>query len=167
MMDHSATWFNLPTLMVRSLMGGLFWWILSEGDPSSWVIGLPSVLICSLISLRVYPPSPYRINPIGLLRFAGYFMYASLIAGIDIARRTLDRRLPVCSCMTDFTTQLTGLPLWLFMITMSLLPGTLSVRTTQNGLKIHCLDTPENIQPELIRLENYIARVFSLEPLPH
>ncbi|EXJ10111.1 MULTISPECIES: Na+/H+ antiporter subunit E [Nitrincola] len=167
MMNHLARGFTPSSFIVRSLVGGLFWWIISEGDASSWMIGLPSVLICSLVSLRVYPPSPYRIHPLGLLRFAGYFLYASLIAGIDIARRTLDRRLPVCSCMTDFTTQLTGLPLWLFMITMSLLPGTLSVRTTQKGLKIHCLDTPDKIQPELLRLENHIARAFSLTQPPH
>lgn len=163
MKKHSGTSFSASTLMMRCALGGVFWWIISEADPASWVIGLPSVLICSVISLRFYPPSPYRVSPVGLVRFLGYFVWASLIAGVDIAKRTLDRRLPLCSRMTTFSTELTGLPLWLFMITMSLLPGTLTIKITQHGLKIHCLDAPEKIHPELIRLESHIARVFSLK----
>lgn len=150
--------------ILRNATAGAVWWILTEGDLSSWPVGLTSVLFCSVLSLYLSPPKSHNVNVVAMMKFMGYFLFASVVAGIDIAKKTVSKQLKIRSVMIEFNTPFQGLPLWVFMISMSLLPGTLSISTTKHGLKIHCLDTEEKIISELIRLETFIARIFYLQP---
>lgn len=150
-----------PSALIWRLMcGATLWWILTEGSTSSWLIGVPSVIISVLISFQLSPAGQYRIHFLALPSFMLFFLLTSLVAGFDIARRTLKPTLAVGSQWVMFETSLKGLPRWLFMSSLSLMPGTLSVNSEEKGLLIHSLDDSETTLTALKKLENKIIRLF-------
>ncbi|WP_052063816.1 Na+/H+ antiporter subunit E [Nitrincola sp. A-D6] len=151
---------NPMALFWRLILAGGFWWALTEGDPSSWMIGLPAVVLGVSVSFCLSTPGNHRFWLPALPRFLLYFLTTSLIAGIDIARRTLSPRLPLVSIMLPFETSLEGLPRWLLMSSLSLMPGTLSVRSGSDGLLIHSLDAADITHKSLRQLESHIARLL-------
>ncbi|MEQ9394107.1 Na+/H+ antiporter subunit E [Haliea sp.] len=155
----------LRTLAGRVALLLLAWWALAEGEIASLGFGLLVAVPVGVVSLRFFAPSPYRIRPLGGLRFAGYFLYRSLIAGLDIAGRLLQPALPIrpgyCSLATTLPE---GGPRWLLANTLSLLPGTLSVTLRGRQLELHCLDTRMPIAAEMRRTERHIAAMFSVAP---
>ncbi len=153
-------------LIWRVSLGVLLWWILTEGSPSSWLIGIPTVLVAVLVSFKLTPENPYQMRLAALPRFIGFFIATSLIAGIDIAKRTLNRRLPLGSQWVIYHTALDGLPKWLFMCTLSLMPGTLSVSSEAYGLLIHSLDDKDKTTAELNKLEQKINALFTQRSQP-
>ena len=144
----------------RLAFGCLLWWILTEGSSSSWLIGIPTVLIAVLVSFHLTPQNPYRLRFIALPSFIVFFIATSLIAGFDIAKRTLHRDLPVGSQWVIFETRLDGLPRWLFMSCLSLMPGTLSVSSEAYGLVIHSLDDKASTLSALKKLEDKLIALF-------
>lgn len=156
--------------MLRSLAGRvalllLVWWVLTDGETASLGFGLLVAVPVGLVSLRFFAPSGYRVSPLGGLRFAGYFLYRSLVAGLDIAGRLLRPALSIrpgyCSLATTLPA---GSPRWLLANTLSLLPGTLSVTLRGQQLELHCLDTRMQIVDEVRRTERHIAAMFSTAP---
>lgn len=144
----------------RLVLGCLLWWILTEGSPSSWLIGIPTVLMAVLVSFHLTPHNPYQLRLIALPNFIVFFIATSLIAGFDIAKRTLRRDLPVGSQWVIYETRLDGLPRWLFMSCLSLMPGTLSVSSEGFGLVIHSLDDKATTLSGLKKLEDKLIALF-------
>lgn len=156
------------TAFVRFLLLYLIWWILTEGDLTGTGFGIVVTAIVALLSVRLFPPSGYRLNPAGILAFSGYFLMQSIVAGIDVARRLISPRLPIQPGALTVTTLLPpGSPRWLLANTLSLMPGTLSVRIDSDQLEVHCLDTAQSIEQEIRRTERYLARLFSVEAPAH
>lgn len=157
---HSRT----VSALQRFLLALLVWWILSNDLIGSAWIGIPTALLVVWASLKLAPPGRYRIRLQALPGFSLYFIIASVIAGLDILRRTLSPSLPLQPGMLDLQTDLPeGQPLWLFMIIISLLPGTLSVsRQPDSSIRLHCLDTSSNPQADVRVLEQRIQRLFGL-----
>ncbi|WP_160142001.1 Na+/H+ antiporter subunit E [Nitrincola tapanii] len=155
--------------LLRLLLALLFWSLLSEGALSAWLLGLPACLLAAWLSLRL-SPTPETADPMQSARlclfalpsFLLYFVQASCVAGLDIARRTLDPKLPLHPSVFTYPTELSGLPLWCLMGVISLLPGTLSLNWQPNCLEIHCLDQPDKAAAELVQVENRIRRLFTL-----
>lgn len=147
-------------VICRLVCGALLWWILTEGDASSWLIGLPTVVLATVISFQLSPAGCYRLNFFALPSFMLFFLSTSLVAGVDIARRTLNPTLAVGSQWVVFETSLNGLPRWLFMASLSLMPGTLSVSSEEEGLLIHSLDDSDTTRAALKKLEANIIHLF-------
>jgi multicomponent Na+:H+ antiporter subunit E len=58
-----------------------------------------------------------------------------------------------------------GAPTWWLMLTITLLPGTLSVRLhTDRVLEVHCLDADAGIAASVRRTERQLAELFGLPP---
>ncbi len=148
-------------LCLRLVLGALLWWVLTEGSVSSWLIGLPTILVAVLVSFQLTPYNPYTIRLVALPGFLFYFIKTSLVAGLDIAKRTLNPNLPVGSQWVTYTTKLEGLPRWLFMSSLSLMPGTLSVSSETQALVIHSLDDPQKTRDELHKLERQLIDLFT------
>jgi multicomponent Na+:H+ antiporter subunit E len=149
------------------LRGGTFailWWVISEGAVAAWLIGAPTVLAATWISLRLAPPNPnIRLSPVGLLRFIAYFARESLRGGIDVAGRVLSPRLRIAPGMVEHRPVLPeGPALSLFVVCISLLPGTLSVSQRGALVELHVLDRHALGESELATLERMIGGVFSL-----
>ncbi|QIB65038.1 Na+/H+ antiporter subunit E [Kineobactrum salinum] len=155
----------LPTVLTRSLALYLLWWVLAEGERSGFVFGAVAAALVALLSLRIFGASAWSLRPWRLLRFAGYFVGLSVVAGLDVARRLLTPSLPVNpGCCSLITSLPPGGPRWLLANTLSLLPGTLTVTLDGEQLKLHCLDSASPVEASVRRTEAAIARLFGLPP---
>ncbi len=148
---------------VRLVLLLVIWWILS-GSTEDWWFGLPLAAAAAALSLWLTPPATYRLRLSRLPRFAGFFLGQSLLAGWDVARRTLSPRLPLRPELLSLPLGLpAGAPTWWLMLTISLLPGTLSVRLDRHRmLEVHCLDAGLDVAGSVQTTERHIARLFGV-----
>ncbi|WP_231561670.1 Na+/H+ antiporter subunit E [Nitrosococcus oceani] len=153
-------------ILVRILLFACLWWILTDGTPASWSVGVPAILIASYISLRFSRAIPFKLDYLSLLSFILFFCWQSLLAGIDVAKRVLQPRLPLNLGLVEFPTQLSpGTPAHTLLVNaINLLPGTLVTRIRRHSLTLHVLDTQAPIAAEAQALETRIAALFRL---PH
>lgn len=68
--------FKRTALATGSLAG--IWWLLSDGDSGSWVIGFPAVVVAAWSSRRLGAAYSGGLSLAGLLRFVPFFLYESL-----------------------------------------------------------------------------------------
>ncbi|GJL77429.1 MAG: hypothetical protein NPINA01_04180 [Nitrospinaceae bacterium] len=137
----------------------LIWWILTDGAPSSWWIGVPAVLLAGIVSAALIPPVP--IVWLELLKFVPFFLLHSLLGGVDVARRAFQPNLPIAPGLIEYPFQLPqGLPLVFMTTIVNLLPGTLIAEFDQSLLKVHVLDRRKDFMTELEAVEQRVARIF-------
>ena len=154
---------RLKTVLARTLLAALIWWIISEGDSATWLVGVPAILLGVLLSLHLQPVLQYRISLPGLAVFWWFFSLRSLLAGLDIARRILSSKPDLQPGTLSIPLRLPeGAPRWLLAMTLSLLPGTVSLRFEDNALTLHCLDLRCDTENELRQAELKVAGVFGL-----
>jgi len=153
---------SLRKWLLRLVLFSLVWWILTDGAMDSWPVGLPVVLVATLVSVMLMPPLSWSLR--GMLLFIPYFLWHSLRAGVDVARRAMHPQLPITPGLFDYRFRLPpGLPRVFMANTVSLLPGTLSVELGEEFLRVHVLDETGAINEELNLLENRLADIFGLE----
>ncbi|MFZ5477373.1 MAG: Na+/H+ antiporter subunit E [Myxococcota bacterium] len=156
--------------MQRTLILAGGWWIITEADPSALVFGV-AVVVFTLVASRAVPSAPAPSwSATGLLGYGRVFLVGSVLGGIDVARRALAPRLPIAPTILRYPLRLaTGPARRLFMGTLSLMPGTLSVRLDGDSLDVHVLfDEGEAGSRRLRDLEAHVARaVGDLLEGPH
>jgi len=146
-------------LTLASLAG--LWWLLSDGDPASWVIGVPVVLAASWSVRHLGSGGAGAVSVLGLLRFVPFFLWQSLRGGIDVALRTLAPRMRICPGFTVYRSELRRRDaLSFFVACVSLLPGSLAAGIDGDRLDVHLLDSATDATDELRRLEAAVARVY-------
>lgn len=107
---------------------------------------LPAIVVAvagaTFVSLRLLPPGQWNVSPIGVTWFVLRFLGQSVIAGVDVARRAFDPRLPLHPGYVTYAPRLPpGVACDAFCALASLMPGTLPADTNEDGtLLIHCLD---------------------------
>lgn len=157
-------WLNLRPLLILVLLGGL-WWLLSDGDPASWIIGLPTVAAAAWTVRRSASSHVDSVSVIGLLRFIPYFLLESLRGGFDVALRTLAPTMRIQPGYLTFRTGLRRQDARVFLVNaMGLLPGTLAADLDEDRLEVHLLDASSDADADLHRLERAIARIFPESP---
>lgn len=152
---------RIRRVFVRLLLLLFIWWVLTQGDTTSWAIGIPTVLFATIVSLwlSTYSPWGWRLN--AFLRFVPLFVYWSLKGGIDVAGRAFSPSLPLAPEILDYSLQLrNGTARVFFANIVSLLPGTLSADIRGDMLMIHVLDSTLPMFEQLRRLEVAVARLF-------
>lgn len=163
-----SSWVGAYVLRVGILL--FVWWILSNST-SDWWFGLPLALVVATVSLWLTPPGRFLLRLQRFPHFAAYFLWQSLLAGWDVARRTLSPSLPLHPEIVRIPMALPpGAPTWWLMLTISLLPGTLSVRLHQSRiLEVHCLDSRLDVVGSVRETEEQLARLFAVElrPIEH
>jgi multicomponent Na+:H+ antiporter subunit E len=140
----------------------VLWIMLTGGDPTDLLAGAVAALAASWASLRLLPPGTSRVRPAALARLALHFLRQSIIAGVDVARRALDPRLPL---RPGFVVCPMGLPRGpahnMFTTLISLLPGTVPTGSEEKGgLPIHCLDIQQPVAAVLAEEEALFVRVI-------
>nr|WP_274521637.1 Na+/H+ antiporter subunit E [Ectothiorhodospira variabilis] len=139
------------------------WWVLTEGDPGSWTLGVPLAVLAALSVFTLPAGRRYRIAWRQVLPFALSFFWQSLVGGLDVSRRAFSPRLPLRPGFIDYPVQLRrGPALTFFMIVISLLPGTLSVGLHRACVHVHVLDLGLDVQGSLADLEGRVARLFGI-----
>lgn len=146
---------------VRALVLAGVWWALTEGDRAGLAFGAPVVLLALFASAWLSSPSP-RWSPLGLLRFVQVFLIGSLRGGIDVAHSALAPRLPITPVMIRVALRLPAGPArHLFIGTMNMMPGMLSVTLDGDQIEIHVLiDTGDELVGQLRALEEHVARAL-------
>jgi len=159
--DGSRTaWIRRGT--VRLLLLLIIWWVLTQGEPTSWVVGIPAVLLATITSLWLSASSSWEWRLNAVPRFFSFFAYCSLKGGVDVARRACSPSLPLAPAMLDYSLRLReGTTARVFFAnTVSLLPGTLSADILGDMLIVHVLDSTLPVSEQLQRLEVVVARLF-------
>lgn len=148
---------------MRLALLAVLWLVLTNADPSGWGYGLVVVPLVWMLTVRVFPPGDYRVQPLYLPRFAAWFLVQSLVAGWDVSRRLLAPRLDVAPGEREVPFTLPeGSARWLAANMLSLMPGTLSVEVHGETLLLHCLDTAQDVDREVAETEQQVARLFGI-----
>lgn len=152
---------TLGVVLATLLLGGL-WWVLSNGSPSSWLVGLPALAGAAWASRRLQSFSGVRLSLIGLAGFLPFFLFQSLRGGLDVALRTLAPVMPIRPGFYRYRSALrTPAARTFFANCISLLPGTLVADLQGEWLELHVLDSATDPHRELARLERVVARLFA------
>jgi multicomponent Na+:H+ antiporter subunit E len=142
------------------------WLVLVGGaDPADRPAGIIALVAATWASLRLLPPGGARLSPIPLARLVLRFLRQSIVAGIDIAWRALDPRLPLRPGFVVYPARLPpGPALDAFCALTSLAPGTLPAGPDENGaLVIHCLDLGQPVAAHLLADERLFAQALGSE----
>lgn len=149
-------------IAARGLLMLLIWALLSNGDAAAWWIGVPAVLLASLISIRMLPASGFRW--LELLRFMPFFIVHSLRGGVDVARRVFRPDLPIAPARIEYPLALPPGPGRALMASVvNLLPGTLCIEFDDHCMRLHVLDGRQSFEQELQAVERRVARIFSIQ----
>jgi multicomponent Na+:H+ antiporter subunit E len=146
---------------IQTAVALLVMWIALDGLANVW-LGVIFAGLGTAAGAWLVPGDPYPWRPLRMLQFLGYFLRASFIAGLDVARRALHPRMPISPTFSELELSLPpGLPRTMFIAVISLMPGTLSVNLLGDKLEVHAL-TPRAAE-SLPDLQRRIGRLFHLE----
>jgi len=149
---------QLRTGWSRAVVFTLMWWIFTDGVIDSWQVGVPVVLLATLVSVALLPRVTWSLS--GIARFAPFFLWQSLRGGADVAWRAFHPGMPIAPAVVDYPLRLPpGLPQVMLANIVSLLPGTLSATLDGLALKVHVLDSRGEPMIELKALEHRVARM--------
>ena len=140
----------------------VIWCVLTGGGAADLMAGAVATLAAVWTSLHLLPPGNSHVRPSALSGLVLHFLWQSVVAGVDVARRALHPRLPL---HPGFVVYPTGLPpgtaLNMFTSLISLLPGTVPTGSAENGrLLIHCLDVEQPVTGQLAAEEALFTRVI-------
>jgi multicomponent Na+:H+ antiporter subunit E len=150
------------TALWRSAAFFVLWMLLLQGTkPSDLVVGLLTSVGATWTSLRLMPPSCGSVNFGKLLTLLPHFLWESVIAGVDVARRALLPRMRLnpgfVDCPLSFPP---GSARNTFAMITSLLPGSVSAGEAEGELVYHCLDDTAPVVEQLWQEERLLARAL-------
>lgn len=127
------------------------------------VFGLLLAVAATWVSMRLLPVEMGSLRVSKLLQMVPHFLYESVLAGVDVARRTLDPKLPLnpglVNCPVGFPP---GFARNTFATIMSLLPGSVSVGEGADDtvLVYHCLDLALPLVEQMYAEERLFAKAL-------
>ena len=149
------------TVASRAVGFFVLWTMFTGDSPTDLLAGTVAAWMATWASLRLLPPGTSGVRVPALFRLVQHFLCQSVVAGVDVARRALDPRLPL---NPGFIIYPVGLPHGparnMFTSLMSLLPGTVPIGMSENGgLLIHSLDAGQAVAAQLSAEEALFATV--------
>lgn len=150
-----------PALLRGLAFLGL-WLVLFGAHGADLVVGLVGAMAATWASLRLLPPGAAYPHPAILAHMILRFVWQSVAAGFDVARRALDPHLPLRPGFVTLPLDLEPGPArQAFRLLSSLQPGTLPVGPDEDGkLTVHCLDTAQPVQRQLAHEQALFARLL-------
>lgn len=147
------------TFLRRLVLLAGVWLVLTENQPSSWLVGALAAVLGATISLRLLPPQQRQIRLARVLRLTPGFLGGSLLGGIDVARRVFQRHMRLDPGWLSYRTRLpAGAPRVALGAEISLMPGTLAAGMHGDLLQVHCLDRRLPVEALIAREEERIAQ---------
>jgi len=151
--------FFVKSGLKRLLLLVLCWRALTE-EFSAWAFGAPIILLALAANFLLHPT---RSRPFlhRLPRFLGFFLWHSLLGGIDVARRALHPQMPLAPAFVDFPLRLEDEAACVLLVnTINLLPGTVVAELEEQRLRVHVLDRRLPILESLRTVEERVAALF-------
>jgi multicomponent Na+:H+ antiporter subunit E len=137
------------------------WLVLAGANLGDLPAAAGAVAAATWTSLRLLEPSASRRSPLAIVQLALLFLYNSIIAGADVARRAIDPRLPLRPGFVAYPTRLArGVRRNVFTTLTSLLPGTVPTGEDNEQLFYHCLDVGQPVVAELAAEEAALVRAL-------
>jgi multicomponent Na+:H+ antiporter subunit E len=151
----------LRAVLIRGTGFAFLWWVLAEGRPDAWGLGLVAAVAGFALSFRLLPPRQGEISCAGLLAFAAFFLWHSAKGGLQVAALALRPRPDLAPALLELPLSLApGAPRVLMATAIGLMPGTLGVCLEGDHLRLHVLDERLPAAAEAQALQARIARVF-------
>ena len=149
-------------LVVRALLYFGVWIVIDQSArPSHLLVGALASVAAAWVSVTLLPPAGGRVRLGALVRLLPRFLWQSLVAGTDVARRALAPRLDLQPGFVDYRTQLpAGSARNAFEMIASLLPGTVSSGEREQAIEFHCLDTRQPVAEQLAAEERAYAKAL-------
>ena len=167
MNSRPATGGYSPTRAALSrgaILFGLWVVLMRSGAPADVVFGLFAAGIATRVSFHLIPPEMGYVRYGALLTFMPHFLYESVLAGIDVARRAFDPRLPLRPGFITYPVSVPpGLARNTFATITSLLPGSVPADEVDGALVYHCLDITQPVVEQLSAEERTLAKALVSE----
>lgn len=155
-------------ILVRGIAYFVVWMIMAGGELAVVAPGIVVAALATWVSLVLLPLDPgyAEVRPLAVLRLALRFVWGSIVAGLDIARRAFSPSLPLKPGYLNYPVGLPqGTSRNLFMSVTSLMPGTLPAGTDESGRLIyHCLDVEQPVLQELGQEEAQLVAALGATP---
>jgi multicomponent Na+:H+ antiporter subunit E len=140
----------------------LLWMLLIRSvKPSDLMVGVLASAAACWVSLRLLPPSCGCVHFSKLLALLPHFLWESVLAGVDVARRAFHPRLPLSpgfvTCSLSFPP---GFARNTFATITSLLPGSVPADEVDGALVYHCLDDTAPVVEQLWQEERLLAKAL-------
>jgi multicomponent Na+:H+ antiporter subunit E len=136
--------------------------VLSGADLLDIPAAAAAIAAATWMSLHLLAPRTSRGSPRAIGQLALRFLYESVIAGADVARRALHPALPL---RPGFVVYPTGFPPGpgrnTFAALTSLLPGTVPSGEENGQIVYHCLDVGQPVVAQLAAEEEALSRALS------
>jgi multicomponent Na+:H+ antiporter subunit E len=145
-------------VLMRALLYFGVWIVIDQSaKPANLVVGALATIAATWTSLKLLPPAGGRVRLGVLLTMLPRFLWQSLVAGIDVARRAFAPRLPLAPGFVDYPVRLRGSARNAFQLISSLMPGSVATGGTETQIEYHCLDTGQPVVEQLAAEERAYA----------
>ena len=135
-----------------------FWVVLIGAKPADLAVGLIAAAAATWTSLRLLPPQPGRVRLTAVVSLIPHFLWKSVVASVDVARRAIDPRLPLRPGFIAYRVGFAPGPACnVFAAITSLMPGTVPCADEDGALIYHCLDVGQPVVEELAEEERRLA----------
>jgi multicomponent Na+:H+ antiporter subunit E len=153
-------------LAVRALLYFALWVIVDQSaKPANLLVGVIASAAAAWASVKLLPPASGRVRLGRLLLLLPRFLWQSLVAGIDVARRAFALRPQLQPGFVDYPVGLPrGAARNAFELVASLMPGSVPSDETRDTIEFHCLDTRQPVVEQLAAEER--AYAAALQPGP-
>jgi len=154
------------TAIARAVWFSILWFALAGFHFADLPAALLAIVAATWASLRLLPPGGAQPSAIALALLSLRFFQQSIVAGIDVARRALDRRMPLRPGLVTCDARLPPGPARnAFLTLMSLLPGSLPAWQNDDGkITVHCLDVDQSVAAQMAEEEEVLIRALGVDP---
>ena len=145
----------------RAAWFGCLWFVLAGARVGDIPAAAAAIAAATWTSLHLLEPSRSRRSPSAMARLTLLFLYHSVVAGLDVAGRALNPRLPLHPGFVTYPTGLSrGMRQNVFTTLTSLLPGTVPAGEQDGRIVYHCLDVTRPVVAELAAEEAALVRAL-------
>ena len=150
------------TLLVRALLYFGLWIVIDQSaKPANLLFGLLATVAATWASVKLLPPAHGKVHIGALLLLLPRFLWQSLVAGWDVARRAFAPAMPL---QPGFVEHATGLPRGsarnAFEAISSLMPGSVPTGEDATRIEFHCLDTAQPVAEQMAAEEAVYAKAL-------
>jgi len=130
--------------------------------PGDLAVGVIASGLATAASLALLPPQRGGVRFVPLLAGIPRFLWQSIVAGVDVARRALAPNLPLATGFVDYRSALPrGHARNAFATITSLMPGTLPCGEHADAIEFHCLDVEQPVVAQLAEEERRLAAALA------
>ena len=150
-MSAAPLWSKARAGAVRALLFFALWLVIDQSaKPANLLFGVVATAGATWASLWLLPPDTGRVRILALLWLLPRFLWNSLVAGVDVARRAFSPSLPLNPGFVDYPVVLPrGSARNAFELISSLLPGSVPTDETEDLIEYNCLDVQQPVVEQL------------------